>query len=260
MSQSAQQAKASYEAMAPVYDDFTFHHNYALWLGNLLPKLERRGLTGNRLLDVACGTGKSFIWMLERGWEVTASDISPAMVARAEAKVGGRARLSIADMRALPLFGAFDLIWALGDAVNYMANARELEAALRGMGRNLAPGGLILFDANTLRMYRTFFGETMVVERGGMRLVWEGQAAPDAPSGSLAESRFRAERAGEVVAAHIHRQRHFPEAVVLAAIEAAGLTCLDVFGHDFDAVPEQPLDELRHTKAIFIVQQRKEEP
>jgi hypothetical protein len=54
------------------------------------------------------------------------------------------------------------------------------------------------------------------------------------------------------VPTHVHRQRHFPEAEVLEVLEAAGLRCLDVFGHGFDAVLKQPVDELTHTKAVYI--------
>src|SRR6478735_8130472 len=95
-------AEIAYEAIAPVYDDFTAHHDYELWLGNLMPALERCGLHGDRLLDVACGTGKSFIPMLQRGWKVTACDISPAMVELARQKVGDEVELFVADMRELP--------------------------------------------------------------------------------------------------------------------------------------------------------------
>src|SRR5882762_1378125 len=94
---ASQWAEQAYEAIAPVYDDFTAHHDYELWLGNLLPNLEEQGLQGRRLLDVGCGTGKSFIPMLERGWEVTACDISPQMLDKARGKVGRAARLSVAD-------------------------------------------------------------------------------------------------------------------------------------------------------------------
>jgi hypothetical protein len=48
----SQQGEAAYEAIAPVYDEFTANHNYELWLRNLLPALERHGLKGQRLLDV----------------------------------------------------------------------------------------------------------------------------------------------------------------------------------------------------------------
>ncbi len=51
---------------------------------------------------------------------------------------------------------------------------------------------------------------------------------------------------------HVHRQRHFPEEVVLATLEEAGLECLDVYGHGFDAVLKQPVEELVHTKVVYI--------
>ena len=125
------------------------------------------------------------------------------------------------------------------------------------MRRNLAPDGLLMFDVNSLRAYRTFFAETETVERGGRRLVWRGQAAADVAPGTICESRFEVEDTGGGTAsagveAHVHRQRHFPEEEVRAIIEAAGLECLDAFGHGHDAVLEQPVDELTHTKVVYI--------
>lgn len=250
----SQCAEWAYEAIAPVYDDFTAHHNYELWLGNLLPELRRHGLRGHRLLDVGCGTGKSFLPMLERGWDVTGCDLSPSMLELARAKAGDAARLSVADMRELPVFGGFDLVWALDDAVNYLLSGEEMRDALSGMRANLAPGGLLMFDLNTLRAYRTFFAEVQQVERGGRRLVWRGQASPDTPPGSISEARFEVESAngGADVESHVHRQRHFPEAEVLELLEATGFECLDVFGHGFDAILEQPVEELVHTKVVYM--------
>lgn len=250
-------AERTYEAMAPVYDDFTAHHDYEGWLTDLLEALGRRGLQGRRLLDVGCGTGKSFIPMLPRGWQVTGCDISPAMLELARQKAGEKVRLEVADMLELPRFGEFDLVWALDDAINYLLSGEELERALAGMRENLAPTGLLLFDVNELQAYRTFFAETVVVERGGRRLVWRGLAAPDVEPGSICESRLEvaAEDAGGGAGEAptlIHRQRHFPEAEVLAALEGAGLECLDVYGHGLDGVPRQPLDVENHTKAIYV--------
>lgn len=248
-------AELAYEAMAPAYDDFTAHHDYEVWLGNLLPQLERLGLHGNRLLDVACGTGKSFIPMLERGWEVTACDVSPAMVELARAKVGEAAELSVADMRELPSFGEFDLVWCLDDAVNYLLSGEELERALRGMRGNLAAEGLLAFDVNTIDTYRGFFAEEVVVERGDRRLVWRGRSSRDAAPGSIAEASFEvlpAEGEEPLLPPALHRQRHFPEVEVLERMEAAGLECLDVFGHGEDAVFKQPLLEEVHSKAVYI--------
>lgn len=247
-------AEQAYEAFAPVYDDFTAHHNHDLWLGNLLPKARGHGLRGHRLLDVGCGTGKSFLPMLERGWEVTACDISPSMLEQARAKAGETTRLSVADMRKLPEFGEFDLVWALDDAVNYLLSGEELGEALSRMRANLAPAGLLMFDVNTLQCYRTFFAEEQRVEREGRQLIWRGQGSNDVVPGSISEACLEIEVAGGDGGAetHLHRQRHFPEAEVLGQLEMAGLECLDVYGHGFDAVPKQPLEELIHSKAVYI--------
>jgi SAM-dependent methyltransferase len=250
-----QWAEQAYEAIAPVYDDFTAHHNYELWLGGLLPQLRRHGLREGHLLDVGCGTGKSFLPMLERGWEVTACDISASMLELARAKAGERAKLAVADMRRLPVFGEFELVWALDDAVNYLLGTEEMRRALSGMRANLAPDGLLMFDLNTLQAYRSFFAEVQRVRRDGRRLTWRGQGATDTPPGSISEARFEIELEADGeghVETHLHRQRHFPEAEVLELLTASGLECLDVFGHGYDAVLQQPLEELVHTKVVYI--------
>jgi SAM-dependent methyltransferase len=248
-------AEQAYEAIAPVYDDFTSNHDYDSWVDSLLPPLHRCGLSGNRLLDVACGTGKSFLPMVKRGWEVTACDISPSMLEHARAKAGDTTHLSVADMRRLPLFGEFDLVWALGDAINYQLDSAELVSSLSGMGANLAPDGLLMFDANGLACYRSFFAQIEEVERDGQRLTWRGQAPVDVAAGSICEAQFEVEMLSGALSAvetHVHRQRHYAEDEVLNALAHAGLECLDVFGHSHDMQLQQPLDELMHTKAIYI--------
>lgn len=251
-----QWAEIAYEAIAPAYDDFTAHHNYDLWLGELMPKLEKHGIPGKRLLDVACGTGKSFIPLLDQGWEVTACDISAAMVGLAREKVGDRVKLSVADMRELPVFGEFDVVFCLDDAVNYLLSSEELDAALAGMRSNLGPGGLLMFDVNTLETYRTFFAEEVVVERNGKRMVWKGLTSPDVEPGSIAEASLGVEpidaSGGPAIPPELHRERHFPEAEIRASMERVGLEFLDVYGHHHDAIPKQPLDEVAHAKAVYI--------
>ncbi len=250
-------ALETFQAMAPAYDDFTAHYDYEGWLADLLKILEPHGLSGRHLLDVACGTGKSFLPMLPRGWQVTGCDISPAMVALAQEKSSDSVALSVADMRELPKLGEFDLVWALDDAINYLLSVDELEDALRGMRANLADTGLILFDVNELLVYRTFYAETSVLEQNGKRFVWRGLTSPEAPAGSLCESRLEVQGddgtpTAELGEASVHRQRHFSEADMREALKRAGLECLDVYGHGLDGVPVQPLDTDRHTKTIYI--------
>jgi len=77
-------------------------------------------------------------------------------------------------------------------------------------------------------------------------------------SGEPGEERSRAAEIaynaslGTAIPPEIHRERHFPEAEVRAALETAGLGCLDVYGHHHDAIPKQPLDEIADTKGVYI--------
>jgi ubiquinone/menaquinone biosynthesis C-methylase UbiE len=243
-------AKDTYDAYAAVYDDFNRGYMYERWTGRLLGRAEGAGLKGKRLLDIACGTGLSSIPMVERGFEVTGCDVSPAMVAIAREKLGNAANLSVADMRELPDLGEFDLIWAINDPLNYLLSIDELEATLDGMRRNLAPEGIVLFDINTLVTYRTFFSKEIVVEDKGRRMVWQGQLTPEEVSpGVLAEASFDA--VGEEGIAHVHRQRHFSEEEVRAALEKVGLDCIAVFG-ELNGELEPGVDENGHTKAVYL--------
>ncbi|MGH8573589.1 MAG: class I SAM-dependent methyltransferase, partial [Gammaproteobacteria bacterium] len=85
-------ALSTYEALATSYDALTADYRHDRWL----PALERlaveHGLSGRRVLDVACGTGKSFVPLVERGYEVSACDVSPSMLALARGRLPDPAR------------------------------------------------------------------------------------------------------------------------------------------------------------------------
>jgi SAM-dependent methyltransferase len=250
MSGPARDARQTYDAMAPSFDEFNRRYKHRSWTAKLLEQARDAGLEGRRLLDIGCGTGLSFVVPLERGFEVTGCDISPAMLERARGRADGRTRLLEADMRELPHLGEHDLIWSLNDAMNYLGNEDELEATLRGMRRNLAPGGVILFDLNTLAAYRGFWSRRLVVDGAdGRRLVWNGLAT-EVRSGGVFESSY--EDGGEGVEPHRHRQRHFPVPRVLAAIGAAGLRTIVVLG-EHQGELDLGVDEDHHTKAIYLV-------
>jgi SAM-dependent methyltransferase len=249
-------ASAAYEALAPFYDRFTAHHDYELWTGGLLRLAYRHGLTGNRVLDAGCGTGKSFLPLLDRGFDVTACDHSRAMLEVAASKAGSRVPLHRRDLRALDTLGEFDLITCLDDVANYLTEPDDLAAALAGLARNLRPGGLLLFDANTVATYRGFFRETAVVEEQRLMMIWRGLADEHFGPGDLAcaaldifsesggcWSRTRSR----------HDQRHHPRSTVDRCIASAGLRCLAVYGQDPAVNFEAEVDELRHSKAIYVV-------
>jgi SAM-dependent methyltransferase len=247
-------ARQAYDALAPTYDEFVGHYEYRNWTATLLAKAVEHGGTGRRLLDIGCGTGLSLVSMVERGWEVTGCDVSPAMIEIARAKVDGRAELLVADMRDLPALGEFDLVWAINDPFNYLLSPEELVAALEGMRRNLAPGAIALFDFATLVNYRGLFSDSRVVETGGRSMRWQGEMAPDEIlPGSIAEASFEA--GGEPGSAHVHRQRHFSQGEVFDSLAIAGLRCVGSYG-ELEGILDPALDEEVHDMAVYVCEVR----
>lgn len=243
-------AELTYESFAPIYDEFTCRNDYEMWFGVLLPRLEGLGLQKGRLLDVACGTGRAFAPMLRRGWRITACDISARMVAGAREKEPRAEEIEVCDMRALPVYGSFQLVWALNDAVNYLLGDDDLRPALRAMGANLAPEGLLVFDCNTLRLFREVFdGEAD--EMGGERWTWRGLGA-EGPF-------WEAELSGPGVRTHRHRERHRPVSEVRAAMAEAGLVPVAAMGQredDGTLILAEDWDEERDHKILHVARRR----
>jgi SAM-dependent methyltransferase len=245
---------SAYDAFAPFYDAFTAASDYERWTDEVLVLAAHHRVAGGALLDLACGTGNSFVPFLRRGFEVTACDSSAAMLAEAARKAPD-AELVLCDMRELPVLGDFDLVTCFDDSLNYLLGEEELAAAFAGIARNLRPGGLAAFDLNSLLAYRTTFASDRVSERDGVVFAWRGLGSPDAGPGCVAEARidvfahFDDDAYERVVSAH--RQRHFPRERVLALLAAAGLECVAVHGVLADASLDEGADESRHLKVLY---------
>ena len=118
----------------------------AMWSGQPNGRLvaEVAALTPGRALDVGCGEGADAIWLAQRGWTVTAIDISEVAICRAR-ETSQRAGASVE--------------WVCGDALQTSFQARSLdlvsmqypalhkaadEAAVRRLLDTVRPGGLLL--------------------------------------------------------------------------------------------------------------------
>jgi SAM-dependent methyltransferase len=248
---TATPALLAYERLAPVYDDFTDGYDHDAWIDRLERIARNHGANGPRVLDVACGTGKSFAPLLERGYDVWACDISPAMVERARRCAGvDPERVLVADMRALPELGAFELVTCLDDAVNYLLTVEDLTAAFAGVARLLAPNGIYVFDANTLATYRSGFSAEARFERPLAAAVWRGETTGPIGPGAMCSAAI--ELAGGEGAVSRHIQRHHPEPTIRHALTSAGLACRAVLGQSTGGVLHEGADEEAHTKLVYI--------
>ena len=259
MTAAADHARAAYDGLAPAYDLLTGGHDHAAWARLLEGLARQHGVAGRRLLDVGCGTGSALLPMVERGYDVTGVDISPRMLDVARDKLPGEVALVAADMRSLPDLGEFDLVWSVADAVNYLHSHAELVAAFEGFRRSLAPGGVVVFDVDTLGTFRALYSSLMVIPAGDRAVVFEGRGTEPIDEGTVGEAWIdRLERAAEPPwwnrVRTVHRQRHHPRPALERALAAAGLACVAVWGTDGAGGIEQPLDELRHSKGVYLAQ------
>ncbi|HET7418586.1 MAG TPA: class I SAM-dependent methyltransferase [Solirubrobacterales bacterium] len=245
-------ALAAYEAFAPIYNDFNHLNDYEMWLGRvLLPELEKHGLKRGRALDVGCGSGRAFAPLLKRGWQIRGCDLSPSMIELAREEAGGEVEVSVADMRELPVYGEFELVICLNDAINYLLGDDDLQRTLEGMAANLSDDGLLLFDVNARTAYEgdgIWASGRREVEHGGRRWVWRG-------IGEIEPGVFESRIEGDVIETVVNRERHRPEAEVRETMEAAGLDCLAALGMDEangEIILSDPIDEQRDYKMVFI--------
>ncbi|MGD0861609.1 MAG: class I SAM-dependent methyltransferase [Candidatus Limnocylindrales bacterium] len=114
--------------------------------------------TGGPILELAAGSGRVTVPLAEAGYEVTAVDLDPAMLARlglrleAAARdapeIRGRVRAVEADLVGLELPGGspFRLAILALNSILLLGSRESQQAALETMARHLAPGGVAVVD------------------------------------------------------------------------------------------------------------------
>lgn len=119
-----------------------------LWSGNPNTALVREtaGLGPGRVLDLGCGEGADAIWLADKGWTVTAVDISRVALDRAAlhaaaAGVGDRIDWQRHDLAAGFPTGVYDLVSA-----HFLHSPGDMprERILRSAAHAVAPGGILL--------------------------------------------------------------------------------------------------------------------
>ncbi len=97
--------------------------------------------SGERILDLACGTGDITQTIAERGARVVGVDSSPEMIAAARQRFPGL-DFRVEDAAALPFDGEFDAVFSHA-ALHWVKRAED---AIRGMRRALKPGGRLIAE------------------------------------------------------------------------------------------------------------------
>ncbi len=135
-------ASAPFDALAAGYDaGFTATPLGALLRQAAQRRLDARFAAGDRVLEIACGTGEDAVHLGRRGVRVLATDAAEAMIERTREKATAAGldgileprRLAIEELQSLtgPFDGAFSDFGGLNCVADLPAVARDLAALLR---------------------------------------------------------------------------------------------------------------------------------
>ena len=120
------------------------------WTDRTAPEVERamrmlKPQGGERVLDLACGSGRHSLELKRQGFEAVGADISPELleIARRDAeKEGLDVTFVEADLRELDFDAEFDIVLSLNDgAIGYLETEAENLRTFEVISRSLRPGG-----------------------------------------------------------------------------------------------------------------------
>ncbi|HUW15822.1 MAG TPA: class I SAM-dependent methyltransferase [Actinomycetes bacterium] len=99
------------------------------------------------ILDLACGTGRIALDLARAGHDVTAVDVSDAMLAHAASKPGAEdVEWVQQDARELKLRPKFALVALAGNSFQAFLTNDDRDAVLKAIYRHLRPGGRLAFS------------------------------------------------------------------------------------------------------------------
>ena len=154
----------AYTGFAEVYDLFMDNVPYGEWSRYLISLLQEHGVSQGLVLELGCGTGKMTRLLAQAGYDMIGVDSSEEMlqIAReqewdnAEHKVEeGTTRIPdilylLQDMREFELYGTVKAVVCICDSLNYLLEEEDLLTVFRLVNNYLDPGGVFIFDMNTL--------------------------------------------------------------------------------------------------------------
>lgn len=167
----------AYTSFAHVYDTFMDNIPYEMWSRYLIQLLERYGISDGIVLDMGCGTGNMTELLARHGYDMIGIDNSEEMLMTAAEKAA-ESGLNILyleqDMRSFELYGTVRAAVSICDSMNYILEPEELEQVFRLVNNYLDPGGIFIFDMNTVYKYKEVMGDSTIAEnREDCAFIWD---------------------------------------------------------------------------------------
>lgn len=196
----AEEWTEAYTDFASVYDTFMDDTPYQEWADFLAELISTYGISkpyknGEKVpgtessekekletekdlvVDLGCGTGTLTELLSRKGYDMIGVDMSAEMlnVALAKKEKSGSPILYLCqDMRELDLYSTVGTVISVCDSVNYLLEDEEVLETFGLVNNYLYPGGIFLFDFNTVYKYEQIIGDTTIAEnREKCSFIWE---------------------------------------------------------------------------------------
>ncbi|HJB88658.1 MAG TPA: class I SAM-dependent methyltransferase [Candidatus Blautia excrementigallinarum] len=231
----------AYGKFAQVYDLFMDNVDYEGWADCLEKHLKEEGIEDGLVLELGCGTGTMTGLLARRGYDMIGVDNSEEMLAEAmEKKVedGLDILYLLQDMQEFELYGTVRAAVSVCDSLNYITEKEELLQVFRLVNNYLDPGGIFLFDMNTVHKYRDILGDDTIAEnRDEGSFIWENSYDPDTGLNIYELAVFLPREDGLYEKCEeLHCQRAYEQAEIEALIREAGMEIVGVY----DAYTDKP--------------------
>ncbi|MCH5323824.1 MAG: class I SAM-dependent methyltransferase [Eubacterium sp.] len=163
-----------YGCFAAVYDRLTENIDYdemCAYYDRMITKLGgKKGI----LLELGCGTGNVSMGMARLGYDVIGTDLSVDMLNIAMSKPHDGIEYLCQDMRTLDMYGTNDVTICTLDGINHLDGEQDILDCFNSVSLFLEPGGLFLFDVNTVRKHREILSDnTFVYDLDDVYCVWQ---------------------------------------------------------------------------------------
>lgn len=137
---------SNYDAIALFYDSVVANPTEkALWLKRLI---QDNHPAAKSVLELACGTG-GVLEALAKDYNVVGLDNSAGMLEAARKKLPGVEFIQ-ADMANFKIDQKFDVVLCIYDSINHLLHFSEWQSMFSRAAEHLKPGGLFIFDMNTV--------------------------------------------------------------------------------------------------------------
>lgn len=263
----------AYTDFAYVYDTFMDETPYEEWCAFIKEIIEKYGISKpvraedvldsekNLVLDLGCGTGTLTQMLSDAGYDMIGIDNSPDMLEIAMEKrfeSGKEILYLLQDMREFELYSTVGTVISVCDSLNYLLSEEDLLQVFELVNNYLFPGGIFLFDFNTVHKYANVIGDTTIAEnREECSFIWENFYHPDEQINEYEVTVFVKESEEEEFYrkfSETHYQRGYTVEQMQALVERAGMKVeliLDADTHE---------EITNESERIYIVARTEKQP